>query len=238
MKDIHNIIEFENRDPDKKYGTLYGIGVGPGNEELLTIKAVKILESCDVVIAPTARENGESIALNTAKNFINSKAEIYLKYFPMKKEKEEEIYENYRFMEKLLSEGKNVVFLTIGDPFVYSTYIYLLEYMKNHNLNIETVPGITSFCAAASLAGQTLVIGDEPLLILPGNRLDSIKNEKYLVIMKYYKNTEEVLDRLEEKGFKYVCVKRAYREGQEILRTREEILNSKDYMSIIIANKE
>ncbi|EPY6471028.1 cobalt-factor II C(20)-methyltransferase [Clostridium sporogenes] len=238
MKDIHNNIEFENRDPDKKYGTLYGIGVGPGNEELLTIKAVKILESCDVVIAPTAREQGESIALNTAKKFINSKAEIYLKYFPMKKEKEEEIYENYRFMEKLLSEGKNVVFLTIGDPFVYSTYIYLLEYMKNHNLNIETVPGITSFCAAASLAGQTLVIGDEPLLILPGNRLDSIKNEKYLVIMKYYKNTEEVLDRLEEKGFKYVCVKRAYREGQEILRTREEILNSKDYMSIIIANKE
>ncbi len=51
MKDIHNNIEFENRDPDKKYGTLYGIGVGPGNEELLTIKAVKILESCDVVIA-------------------------------------------------------------------------------------------------------------------------------------------------------------------------------------------
>lgn len=238
MKDIHNNIEFENRDSDKKYGTLYGIGVGPGNEELLTIKAVKILESCDVVIAPTARDQGESIALNTAKNFINTKAEIYLKYFPMKKEKEEEIYENYRFMEKLLSEGKNVVFLTIGDPFVYSTYIYLLEYMKNHNLNIETVPGITSFCAAASLAGQTLVIGDEPLLILPGNRLDSIKDEKYLVIMKYYKNTEEVLDKLEEKGFKYVCVKRAYREGQEILRIREEILNSKDYMSIIIANKE
>ncbi|HCL4437704.1 TPA: cobalt-factor II C(20)-methyltransferase [Clostridium botulinum] len=238
MKDIHNNIEFENRDSNKKYGTLYGIGVGPGNEELLTIKAVKILERCDVVIAPTAREQGESIALNTAKNFINSKAEIYLKYFPMKKEKEAEIYENYRFMEKLLSEGKNVVFLTIGDPFVYSTYIYLLEYMKNHNLNIETVPGITSFCAAASLAEQTLVIGHEPLLILPGNRLDSIKDEKYLVIMKYYKNVEQVLDKLEEKGFKYVCVKRAYREGQEILRTREEILNSKDYMSIIIANRE
>ncbi|NFV13973.1 cobalt-factor II C(20)-methyltransferase [Clostridium sporogenes] len=238
MKDIHNNIEFQNRDSNKKYGTLYGIGVGPGNEDLLTIRAVKILESCDVVIAPTAREDGESIALNTAKNFINTKAEIHLKYFPMKKEKESEIYENYRFMEKLLSEGKNVVFLTIGDPFVYSTYIYLLEYMKNHNLNIETVPGITSFCAAASLAGQTLVIGDEPLLILPGNRLDSIKDEKYLVIMKYYKNVEQVLDKLEEKGFKYVCIKRAYREGQEILRTREEIINSKDYMSIILASKE
>ncbi|NFN87149.1 cobalt-factor II C(20)-methyltransferase [Clostridium sporogenes] len=234
MKDIYINSESSN----KKYGTLYGIGVGPGNEDLLTIKAVRILESCDAVIAPTAREDGESIALNTATNFINAKAEVYLKYFPMKKEKEAEIYENYRFMEKLLSEGKNVVFLTIGDPFVYSTYIYLLEYMKNHNLNIETVPGITSFCAAASLAGQTLVIGDEPLLILPGNRLDSIKDEKYLVIMKYYKNVEQVLNKLDEKGFKYVCVKRAYREGQEILRTREEIINSKDYMSIILASKE
>ena len=69
-------------------------------------------------------------------------------------------------------------------------------------------------------------------------KLFSIKDEKYLVVMKYYKNTEEVLNKLEEKGFKYVCVKRAYREGQEILRTREEILNSKDYMSIIIANKK
>ncbi|MGO5065381.1 MULTISPECIES: cobalt-factor II C(20)-methyltransferase [unclassified Clostridium] len=234
MKDIYINSESSN----KKYGTLYGIGVGPGNEDLLTIKAVRILESCDAVIAPTAREDGESIALNTATNFINAKAEVYLKYFPMKKEKEAEIYENYRFMEKLLSEGKNVVFLTIGDPFVYSTYIYLLEYMKNHNLNIETVPGITSFCAAASLAEQTLVIGDEPLLILPGNRLDSIKDEKYLVIMKYYKNVEQVLNKLDEKGFKYVCVKRAYREGQEILRTREEIINSKDYMSIILASKE
>ncbi len=64
MKDIYINSESSN----KKYGTLYGIGVGPGNEDLLTIKAVKILENCDVVIAPIARENGESIALNTAKN--------------------------------------------------------------------------------------------------------------------------------------------------------------------------
>ncbi|NEZ46988.1 cobalt-factor II C(20)-methyltransferase [Clostridium niameyense] len=223
---------------DNGYGTLYGIGVGPGYEDLLTLRAVKILQNCDVVIAPIAKKSGDSIALNTAKKFINSKASVYLKYFPMKKEKEVEIYENYRFIENLLGQGKDVAFLTIGDPFVYSTYIYLLEYMKNHNLNIETVPGITSFCAAASLAGKTLVIGDEPLLILPGNRLDSIKDEKYVVVMKFYKNTEQVLNELDEKGFKYICVKRAYREGQEILKTREEILNSKDYMSLIIANKE
>ncbi|WP_050607950.1 cobalt-factor II C(20)-methyltransferase [Clostridium niameyense] len=223
---------------DNGYGTLYGIGVGPGYEDLLTLRAVKILQNCDVVIAPIAKKSGDSIALNTAKKFINSKASVYLKYFPMKKEKEVEIYENYRFIENLLGQGKDVAFLTIGDPFVYSTYIYLLEYMKNHNLNIETVPGITSFCAAASLAGKTLVIGDEPLLILPGNRLDSIKDEKYVVVMKFYKNTEQVLNKLDEKGFKYICVKRAYREGQEILKTREEILNSKDYMSLIIANKE
>lgn len=223
---------------DNRYGTLYGIGVGPGHEDLLTLRAVKILQNCDVVIAPIAKKSGDSIALNTAKKFINSKASVYLKYFPMKKEKEAEIYENYRFIENLLGQGKDVAFLTIGDPFVYSTYIYLLEYMKNHNLNIETVPGITSFCAAASLAGETLVIGDEPLLILPGNRLDSIKDEKYVVVMKFYKNTEQVLNKLDEKGFKYICVKRAYREGQEILKTREEILNSEDYMSLIIANKE
>ena len=73
---------------------------------------------------------------------------------------------------------------------------------------------------------------------MPASRVSDIKDEKYVVIMKVYKREEEVLDALEAKGFNYVYVKRAGREGQEILYKREDILDNKEYMSLIIANRE
>ncbi|WP_291578700.1 cobalt-factor II C(20)-methyltransferase [Clostridium sp. UBA6640] len=222
----------------KKQGTLYGVGVGPGGEELLTLKAVKVIESCDVIIAPSAKSGGVSIAYETAKNFIKDSQEVVISHFPMgKPDKEEKVYDAFKTIEGYLKDGKDVAFLTIGDAFVYSTYIYLLKYIKEQNYKTETVPGITSFCASASIADRILVIGDEPLLIVPGSRIDSIKDEKYVVIMKFYNQEEKVLDFLDERGFDYVCVQRAYREGEKVLSTREEILNEKDYMSLIIAHR-
>ncbi|SHH54923.1 precorrin-2 C20-methyltransferase [Clostridium collagenovorans DSM 3089] len=219
-------------------GKLYGIGVGPGDSELLTIKAVKVLEKADIVVVPTAMANGKSIAYDTAKEYIKDETEVLFKHFPMGGEEQEaKIYEAYKEVEELLSSGKDVAFLTIGDPFVYSTYIYLLNHLKDHGYEVETVPGITSFCACASIAGEHLVIGDEPLLITPATRLDSIKDEKFLVIMKVYKVEEEVINFLEERGYTYTYVKRAGREGQEVLRNKEDIINSREYMSLIIARK-
>ncbi|OBR96743.1 cobalt-precorrin-2 C(20)-methyltransferase [Clostridium ragsdalei P11] len=222
-----------------KMGTLYGIGVGPGDEELLTLKAVNVIKKCEVIVAPSAKDGDRSIAFDTAKNFVDESKEVIIKHFPMGgKEQEGKIFEAFKTIEERLNEGKNVAFLTIGDPFVYSTYIYLLEHIKNKGYKTETVPGITSFCAAASLAGQSIVIGDERVLILPASQVDKITDEKFVVIMKVYRKEENVLDVLEEKGFKYVCVKRAYREGQEILKNREDILKSRDYMSLIIAQRD
>lgn len=222
-----------------KFGTLYGIGVGPGDEELLTLKAVNVIKKCDVIVAPSAREGGSSIALDTAKNFIDESKEVIVKHFPMGgEEQEEKIFAAFKTIEEKLKAGKDVAFLTIGDPFVYSTYIYLLTHIKDQGYNTETVPGITSFCAGASLAGEIIVIGDERVVILPATQVDKIRDEKFVVIMKVYKLEEKVLDVLEEKGFKYVFVKRAYREGQEVLRKREDILKGRDYMSLIIAQRD
>ncbi|AGY75342.2 cobalt-factor II C(20)-methyltransferase [Clostridium autoethanogenum] len=220
-------------------GTLYGIGVGPGDEELLTLKAVNVIKKCEVIVAPSAKDGDRSIAFDTAKNFVDESKEVIIKHFPMGgKEQEGKILEAFKTIEERLNEGKNVAFLTIGDPFVYSTYIYLLEHIKNKGYKTETVPGITSFCAAASLAGQSIVIGDERVLILPASQVDKITDEKFVVIMKVYRKEENVLNVLEEKGFKYICVKRAYREGQEVLKNREDILKSRDYMSLIIAQRD
>ncbi|MFL0194674.1 cobalt-factor II C(20)-methyltransferase [Clostridium sp. WILCCON 0269] len=218
---------------------LYGVGVGPGDSELLTLKAIKVIEKCQVIVAPSSMAGGRSIALDTAKQFIKEGSEIIVKHFPMGGEHQEgKIYEAFQVIEQKIQEGKNVAFLTIGDPLIYSTYIYLLKYIEEKGYDTETIPGITSFCACASVAKEALVIGDEPLLIVPGNRLDAIKDEKNVVIMKVYKREEEIINYLEEKEFTYVCVKKAGREGQKITRNRDEILNEKEYMSIIIAHRK
>lgn len=217
---------------------LYGIGVGPGDKELITLKAIKIIENCDVIVTPSSMAKGKSIALEIAESYIKEGIEVIIKHFPMGgEEQEEKIYEAFKTIEEKLKEGKKVAFLTIGDPFVYSTYIYLLKYIEEQGYDTETVPGITSFCACASLVKQPLVIGNEPLLILPGDKVENIKDEKYVVIMKVYKIEEKILNTLEDKGFKYVYIKRAGREGQEIIYDRDEILKNRDYMSLIIANK-
>lgn len=218
---------------------LYGVGVGPGDKELLTLKAVRVIKGCSVVVAPSGMAGGRSIALEIAEDYINDGTEVITKHFPMGgEEQEEKIYEAFKTIENKLKEGKDVAFLTIGDPFVYSTYIYLLKYIEEMGYDTETVPGITSFCASASIAKEPLVIGDEPLLILPGDRIQDIKDEKYVVVMKVYKLEEEIINTLEQKGFSYVYIKKAGREGQEILRDRTKILKNREYMSLIIASRK
>lgn len=217
---------------------LYGIGVGPGDAELLTVKAVRALEKCQVVVAPSATEDGESIALETAKEYIKSGTEVIMKHFPMgKKDRVTKALEAYEFIEARLREGKNVAFLTIGDPYVYSTYSHMLKHVRDCGFEVQTIPGITSFCAAASLVNRTLVVGNERLVVMPAAKVKEITDEKYVVIMKVYKHEEEVLDILEEKGFDYVYASRVGREGETVLTDREEILKLRDYMSLIIANR-
>lgn len=218
---------------------LYGIGVGPGDKELLTVKAVRTIEKCDVVVAPCATEDGESIALETAREYIKEGTEIVVKHFPMgKKDRVIKAIEAYNFIESRLAEGKNVAFLTIGDPYVYSTYSHLLKHVEEQGFEVETIPGITSFCAAASLVDRTLVVGNENLVVMPATKVKEITDEKFIVVMKVYKHEEEVLNTLEEKGFDYVYASRVGREGQVVLTDREEILKLRDYMSLIIASRE
>ena len=217
---------------------LYGIGVGPGDSELLTIKALRAIENCDIIVAPVAVEGGESVAYEIAKEYIKDDTKVILKHFPMgKKDRVEKAKEAYEYIRYEIENGKTVGFLTIGDPYVYSTYIHMLDHMKENGIEVITIPGITSFCAAASLVNRTLVIGNEPLLILPASRISDIKDEKYVVIMKVYKKEEDVIDYLEEKGFDYVCVQRVGRDGEKVLTNREDIINSREYMSLIIANR-
>ena len=151
-------------------GSLIGIGVGPGDPELLTIKAVKAIEGADLIIAPCSRVDEDSIALDIVKEYIKEGTELRKRVFPMVTCKEtlrQHWEENAKEIMGELEKNKRVVFLTLGDPMLYSTYIYINRIIADGGYSVATVPGITSFGAIASRLNIPLAEGNEPLLIYP-----------------------------------------------------------------------
>ena len=156
-----------------KKGILYGIGVGPGNFELMTLKAVRIISECDVLILPTeTKENchAYNIAKETVKD-IDDK-EIICKRFLMTKDEmllEESHRQIASDIEKYLDEDKKVGFLTIGDPSIYSTFAYIQDILLERGKRVETISGIPSFCAAAARLGISLSNGSDEIHIISAN---------------------------------------------------------------------
>jgi len=184
-------------------GKLYGIGVGPGDSGLITQKAIEIINKIDGIVAPISKMGKESKAFNIARPYLKSDVEIIELEFPMinlEKEKEalnEKWKENATEIVRRLEEGKNLAFLTLGDPMVYSTYSYLFPYLEEVNIKPITIPGITSFCASASELGVPIVQGNETFCVL--TQITSIEEfDKYkelfenIIIMKPFSSRETI----------------------------------------------
>lgn len=158
---------FEDADPTQhKTGKLWGVGVGPGDPELLTLKAVRILRQADVIMLPD-----EKTALNIAKEYLEGKT-LFFAEMPMVRDKAvlDRAHEQAAGQIcTLLDQGKQVAFLTLGDPAIYSTYMYLHEKVMRRGYAVEVVPGVPSFCAAAARLNQSLCQGREPLLVIPAS---------------------------------------------------------------------
>lgn len=151
-------------------GKLWGVGVGPGDPELLTLKAVRVLREADVVMVPDT-SGPEKTALNIAKDFVRGKDLRFIKT-PMVRDRgllDAAYTQAAEQICALLDQGKQVVFLTLGDPTVYSTYMYIHEKVLAQGYPVEVVPGVPSFCAAAARLNQSLCQGGEPLLIIPAS---------------------------------------------------------------------
>lgn len=189
-------------------GTLYGVGVGPGDPELLTLKAVSLLGRADVVIVPRTKDRQQSHAYEISKKHISASCRVVYQVFPMNFNTEElkkAWHENAREIEEYLKSNETVVFLTIGDPMIYSTFTYIFEILKKGDAKIEIVPGVPSFCDAAARIKEPLCIGDEVLTIVPAlNNTDRtgelLGSDDNLVLMKVYKYYDELLDALGENG--------------------------------------
>ncbi|MEI8235168.1 MAG: precorrin-2 C(20)-methyltransferase [Verrucomicrobiota bacterium] len=189
-------------------GTFYGIGVGPGDPDLLTVKAASILGRCPHVVVPKAKMEGESVALGIARCYVPTDASVHELVFPMTTDKAElsrHWKESARTIATLLETGADVCFLTLGDALVYSTYIYLLRELKAiaPDLQVVTVPGITSFSAAAALTHFPLGEGKEPITIVPmADDLTAVRQAVEtggtVVLMKIGKRLGDILDLLEQ----------------------------------------
>lgn len=152
-------------------GTLYGVGVGPGDPELMTLKAMRLIREADVAALP-GKIPQETLAYQIAIQAVPELAEKELAaiYMPMVHNQETLLrnhIEGARTLETYLSRGKNVVFLTLGDPTVYSTFTYLQSIVADHGYPTALINGVTSFCAAAAKLNLPLAEWNEPLQILP-----------------------------------------------------------------------
>ena len=186
----------------------YGIGVGVGDKENITLKAVKRLGEVDVIILPEAKSGEGSTAFEIIKNYVKKDIEQVFLEFPMIKDVEaRKIFRknNADTINKLLSEGKNVAFLTIGDPMTYSTYTYVLEHISD-DVEVETIAGITSFNSIAARLNIPLMIGDEDLKVVSVNRktdvYKEIENNQNLVLMKISRDFEKIKKAIIETGNK------------------------------------
>lgn len=224
-------------------GTLYGVGVGPGDPELMTLKAVRLIRE-NMIIAVPGADPKETVAYKIAVQAVPELAEKELLpiYMPMTHDPEE-LEKNHakgaQTLEEVLDKGKNIVFLTLGDPCVYSTFSYLQKRVEKDGYHTELVSGITSFCAAAARLNIPLSEWNEQLHVVPAvHRLDSTLNESgHYILMKSGKKMNQVKEILAQSGRDVLMVENCGMENEHIYRSVEEIPDDAGYYSLIIAKE-
>jgi len=214
-------------------GKLYGIGAGPGDPELLTLKAISAIRRCHVIAAPKTG-SGEGTALSIIAEYLDGK-ELLECRFTMARDIEKRKETRAAATDGVISfldSGKDVGFVTLGDPTTYSTYMYVHNIIREKGFETEIIPGVTSFCAAAAALGVALCEGDEVLTIIPARHsvnIDEIMDwPGNKVFMKSGENLNNVLAKLSERGYggRTVIAFRASMEGQRLYGSIDEFFSS------------
>ncbi len=200
----------------QKTGTLYGIGVGPGDPELLTIKAERILKSVRTVFTAASNGAGESWAARIAAPHIGPDSRIIPLYFPMKRDRktlELAWRQNSKEVLDVLNRPEPAAFITLGDPSTYSTFTYLIRHLREMqpSIPIQVIPGITSYQAAAARLVLPLAEGEQSLAICSGARggqeIEGIlKTADNIVVLKAYRRFQSIVEVLKERSLLKNCV--------------------------------
>ncbi|MFI3206710.1 MAG: precorrin-2 C(20)-methyltransferase [Clostridia bacterium] len=223
-------------------GTLYGVGVGPGDKKLLTLLAVETLQKADKIIVPNM--GGEKTAQKIAEDYIKDKEKL-LCYLPMTRD-ENELKKAHEDSANLicseLEKGYDLAFITLGDPTVYSTYMYIHRLVLERGHKAEIINGIPSFCAVAAKLNISLCDKEESLHIIPASYQNTDKMldlDGNKVLMKSGKQIKAVTDMLKEKNIikNAKMVECCCMENEKIYTNLEEVSES-SYFSVIIVKEK
>lgn len=234
----------ESKDTNKiKTGKLYGLGVGPGDPELMTLKAVRLIRECGVVAVPASgRET--NVAFEIARGAVPEieTKELLEVSMPMIREESKLKESHDRAAEAVIAElekGRDVVFLTLGDPSIYSTYIYVHDRVGAKGYETEIVPGIPSFCAVSARLNEGLTEASEALHIIPAS-YEGLEEALLLkgtkVLMKSGKSIGKVKALLQNKENppSVKMVERCGMQGERIFDRLEDLDEEAGYFSILI----
>lgn len=226
--------------------TLYCVGVGPGDPELITLKAVRLLREADRIFYPLKRKDDASTARTIVEPHLVGRSPAWIPLlYPMESDRETlalQWEKNARLILDHQRQGGKGVFITLGDPCIYSTFMLTAPHLEENHVPFEVVPGIPSFLAGAATAKMPLVLDDESLLIRPGNDGRVLKETLQLadtvVVMKA--SMGETLSELGAlEGRESVVVERVGMADEKITRgTSIKGIDLSSYFSLVIVKGE
>ena len=222
-------------------GIAYGVGVGPGDPELMTQKVIRLIRENDVIAVP-GQDAKASVAYGIAAAMVPELAQKELVPVPMPMTRDKERLrkahvEGARLIESYLNQGKNVVYLTLGDPSIYGSFSYLQRLLLSDGYPVETVPGVPSFSAAAARLNLPLVEGDEPLHVAPGahDMGETLRLPGTCVLMKASGPLGETKARLKSSGKEVFAVENCGMDTERLYRGVDQLPDSAGYLSLIVA---
>ena len=227
-------------------GILYGVGVGPGDPELITLKAKKVLEKVHCIAVPKAGEKSTQLALSIISDYLNPAQEILELIFPMTSDKATLYHSWQKAAEQIIQKldaGMDLCFVTLGDPTLYSTYMYVHKLIAQRGYRTEIIPGITAMSAIAAKVGISLAENDETLAVVPsGTELDLeaiIRHHDNIVLMKVSKNYQTITKILRDSGLEAqtITASRCGLPGEQIQIGLATETEKPDYFTTLIIKK-
>ncbi|MBT0663900.1 precorrin-2 C(20)-methyltransferase [Geobacter pelophilus] len=234
-----------------KVGTIYAVGVGPGDPELITRKAERLIREADVICTPTGRDDAASYALSIVEPLLDrSRQQVLTQVFPMRKVQDglDEFWtRSAAEVAEHVRAGRTVVFITIGDPLLYSTFLYLYRVLRADypDIPVEIVPGISSINAAAAAAGVPLGMAGDRIAVLPAVYEDeelqrTLQEFDTIVLLKVHKVFDRVYAMLCRNGMEKgaVFVRRVGSDQEEVVFDLGSLVGKElDYLSMMIVCK-
>jgi len=225
---------------------IYGVGVGPGDPGLLTVRAVEVLQHVTAVMTPAPKRGGESLACDIARMHLPPECAVVHGHFPMTEDPEtlRTAWDEAAAELLRLAAAPPVAFITLGDAMLYSTWSYLLTAIRRlaPDVAVETVPGVTAMAACAAAVGRPLAEGRDPLLVWPDEPpadpaalLDVAPN---LVFMKAGRHLDALADLADASGAEAVAVRRASQERGAFTADLRSWASDREYFTTVLMHRE